>query len=197
MKTTSEKAFEQFLAENKLPFEKIEEEDSPRPDYVVEIGDLKVMFEVKELAEDENYGLADPRKPGIPSYKRTIGEHVRKKIKAGRRQARHASAQGIPAVLLIYNNIDPAFWFGTEDHDFITAMYGEYTLLLDRSGKGIVDAFHGRNQSLRQDWNTEFSAIGRLATVSGRLTIKLFENVFSLLKILYAFLHVFFIVVRF
>ena len=53
MKTTSELEFERFLSENGLPFDRVEEHQTPRPDYVVQIGDVKVLFEVKEISEDD------------------------------------------------------------------------------------------------------------------------------------------------
>ncbi len=55
MKTKSEELFEKFLAANHVPFEKIEESTSPRPDYLVSIGNVKVVFELKELVEDKNF----------------------------------------------------------------------------------------------------------------------------------------------
>lgn len=74
MKTKSEGTFESFLAANNLPFDKIKEDTTPRPDYFVSIGDLKLVFELKELAEDENFGvIADPTHPHIKSHSRTVG----------------------------------------------------------------------------------------------------------------------------
>src|SRR5262245_50629387 len=122
MKTTSELAFETFLSENDLTFEKIKEGTTRRPDYLVQLGDLKLMFEIKELTDDE----------GFAHGTRIIGDHIRRIIDTARSQVRYATTQGIPAALLIYNKLDPLFLFATEDHDFETAMYGEYTLLLDR-----------------------------------------------------------------
>ena len=81
MSTTSELAFEQFLTQNTLPFKRIEEQETPRPDYLVQIGDLKVLFEVKEISEDENF-TTEPLKV----YGRTIGDHIRAKIEQARRQ---------------------------------------------------------------------------------------------------------------
>ena len=89
MKTTSELAFESFLIENNLTFEKIEEETTRRPDYLVQIGDVKLMFEIKEL--------------DFEGGNRTIGDHVRRKIKEARGQVRYGAEQGVPAVLLVYN----------------------------------------------------------------------------------------------
>jgi hypothetical protein len=66
---------------------------------------------------------------------------------------------------------------GTNLHA-LGAIYGEYALTIDRSTGARMDAFHGRNQSMRGDRNTEFSAIGRLKKQdSGKMTVTLFENV--------------------
>jgi hypothetical protein len=187
MKTKSEETFESFLAANNLPFEKIKEDTTPRPDYLVSIGDLKLVFELKELAEDENFGvIADPAHPHIKSHSRTVGNHVRRRIEGSRKQIHYGAKQGIPSVLLIYNNLDPVFqMFGTEDMDFTTAMYGELTVLLNKKTREASELFHGKNQLLQKNKNTSFSALGRLCDRGGEITVTLFENVFSAVKIPY------------
>jgi len=177
MKTTSELELEKFLTENALPFERVEEQTTPRPDYLVRIGDLQLLFEVKEIAEDKNFTRELPK-----VYNRIIGDHVRSKITESRRQVQYGAKQGIPSALLIYNNLDPFHLFGTEDHDFIAAMYGEYTLMIGMGSMKQVDAFHGRNKSLGEAKNTSFSAVGRLYPVRGKLRVTLFENVYAKLK---------------
>jgi hypothetical protein len=183
-KTVSEAAFETFLRENGLSYEPIEEATTPRPDYLVHAGDLNLVFEVKELAEDENFrDVADPSSPIIRVHSRIVGDHVRRKISEARKQVQHAAKQGLPSILLIYNNLDPLFLFGTEDHDFVTAMYGEYTLAIDKATKKIAgEPFYGRNQSLSEIKNTSFSAVGRLHPRTG---ITLFENAFAKIKLPY------------
>ncbi len=178
MKTTSEIAFEQFLAENGLPFQRLEEQESPRPDYSVSIGDHQIFFEVKELAEDENFKTVP-----LQVSHRIIGDHIRAKISGARRQVQFGSRQGIPSVLLVYNNLDPIHLFGTEDMDFITAMYGENTLLLNRNTKQAVDFFQGRNHAIAKGKNTSFGAVGRLYPVRSRLVVTLFENVFANVRV--------------
>jgi len=187
MKTKSEEVFEKFLQENHLEFEKIKEESSPRPDYRVKVGDPLLMFAVKALEEDENFKI-EPLKVSS----RIVGDHIRKKINSARKQIQFAAKQGIPSILLVYNNIDPWHLFATESHDFITAMYGEYTLLLKKDSRTIVDSFQGRNRSLAENHSTSFSAVGRLspelgppAANVGKITVTLFENVFSKVKIPY------------
>jgi hypothetical protein len=192
MKTKSEEAFEKFLNDNGLEFEKIEEDDSPRPDYLVKIDTCKIVFELKELAEDKNFKTEQ-----FSLSKRIIGDHVRKKIHVAKKQIQFAAKQGLPSVLLIYNNLDPFHSFGTEDMDFISAMYGEYTLVFDKTHGKISDSFHGLNQSLAAAKNTSFSAVGRLSPYLAIMKVTLFENTFSKIKIQYDKLPTCFDVVKF
>lgn len=180
-KTKSEEVFEDFLSRHQLPSEPIPVADSPRPDYLVTCGTIKVVFEVKELSEDENFS-----NELMKVSSRIVGDHVRSKIAEARKQIQWGAAQGIPTVLLIYNNLDTVFhMFGTEDHDFLCAMYGEYTLLLDKATGERRGQFYGRNQSLAEQKNTSFSALGRLSPVSGEMKVTLFENAFAKLPMAY------------
>jgi hypothetical protein len=49
MKTESEELFERFLNDNCITFEKIKEDTTPRPDYLVKVGTAQIIFELKEL----------------------------------------------------------------------------------------------------------------------------------------------------
>lgn len=177
MKTKSETAFEAFLNENNLRFERIKEASTPRPDYLVKANGWQLVFEVKELAEDENFGT-------LKSRNRIVGDHVRSKICGAKKQIQYGAKQGLPSVLLIYNCIDPLFMFGTEDHDFITGMYGELTVLINRETTDVHrEPYYGRNKSVSEMKNTSFSAVGRLWSCSGKLSITLFENAFAKVKL--------------
>ena len=186
-KTKSEALFESFLVQNGLHFEKIEEGGSPRPDYLVIVGELKLIFELKELSHDDNFGVVkDSSRPDIKSHSRTLGDHIRRKIEGSRRQIQFGANQGIPSILVVYNNLDPVFQaFGTEDADFVTAMYGEYTALLNRESGEAVDWFHGNKQLLQENRNTSFSALARLSDNDSHINLTLFENVFAKVKIPY------------
>jgi hypothetical protein len=188
MKTKSESLFESFLATNNLPFDKIKEDTTPRPDYRVPVGTCEIIFELKELAEDEDFGVVkDPAHPHIKSHSRTLGDHVRRRINSSKKQIQFGAKQGIPAVLLIYNNIDPIFqMFGTEPMDFTAAMYGAYTILLNRETRTASDWFNGKGQMLQDTKNTSFSAIGHLCDRGGKITVTLYENIFARVKIPYA-----------
>lgn len=187
MRTKSEQVFEGFLSDNNLAFEEIKTAATSRPDYLVRIGESKLVFEIKELAEDKNVvAMKDPSGHIIKTYYRKVGEHVRTRIHRSRKQIQFAARQDLPAILLIYNNLDPLHLFGTEDLDFLTAMYGELTLNIDkRSGQATTELFYGRNQLVAEAKNTSFSAVGRLAPHSGEMIITLFENTFAKIKIAY------------
>jgi hypothetical protein len=188
MKTKSESLFEEFLTINNPAFGKIEEDTSPRPDYLVSVGGIEIIFEVKELAEDENFGVVkDPAYPHIKSASRTLGDHIRRRIESSKKQIQFGARQGIPSVLLIYNNIDPVFQdFGTEPMDFTAAMYGAYTILLNRETRASSDWFNGKDQMLQKSKNTSFSAVGHLCDRGGKMTVTLYENVFANVKIPYS-----------
>jgi len=187
MNTKSESLFEGFLAAHHLPFEKICEDTTPRPDYRVSLGSGQIIFELKELSEDENFGVVkDPAYPHIKSSSRTMGEHVRRRIESSKKQVQYGAKQGIPSILLIYNNIDPVFQdFGTEAMDFTAAMYGAYTILIDQESNTATDWFNGKDRLLQESKNTSFSAIGHLCDRGGTTTVTLYENVFAKVKVLY------------
>jgi hypothetical protein len=181
--------FEGFLSDNDLTFEKIEEEENTRtPDYCVSVGGSEIIFELKELAEDENFGVVkDATYPHIKSSSRTVGDHIRRRIESSKKQIQFGAKQGIPSILLIYNNIDPAFQdFGTEAMDFTAAMYGAYTILINRENGTASDWLNGKDQMLQECKNTSFGAVGHLRDRDGKTTVTLYENVFAKVKVPYS-----------
>src|SRR2546423_7131171 len=97
MKTKSEEVFEGFLTDNNIQFEKIEEikeEGAYRPDYMVTVSNMKLVFEMKELGEDDNFEVVDdPSMPDFKSGSRTVGDHVRRRIERSRRQMQYGARQ--------------------------------------------------------------------------------------------------------
>jgi hypothetical protein len=188
MKTKSEGLFEEFLATNDMSFEKIEEDSKPKPDYRVSVGGCMMIFEIKQLAEDGNFGIAkDPAFPHIKSSSRTVGDHIRRRIESSKKQIQFGAEQGLPSILLIYNNIDPVFQdFGTEPMDFTAAMYGAYTVVINSETRTASDWFNGRGQMLQEFKNTSFSAIGHLCDRGGSTTVTLYENVFAKIRVPYS-----------
>jgi hypothetical protein len=98
--------FEGFLTLNGLAWEKIQVETSPaesyRPDYLVHAAGCELIFEVKELAEDENFEISNPSHPHIKSFSGTVGNHVRRMIHGSKKQIQYGANNGIPPILVIY-----------------------------------------------------------------------------------------------
>ena len=178
-KTKSEDLFEKFLDENCISYERIKVAGQGRSmDYLLIINGYEVAFEIKEISKDENF------KADLSS--RTVGAHIRAKISKGKKQIQSVARNGVPAVLLIYNNLDPMHLFGTENHDFMAAMHGELTVRISKRSNKIIDMFHGHNKSFSKGKNTSFSAVGRLRPCQGRLEVTLFDNPWARVKLDYA-----------
>lgn len=171
IKTKSETLFEDFCNLNNLPWEKIAECDQPTPDYKVVLNAETVIVEVKQINEDDKFTDV--------GGSRIVGDHVRAKINEARKQVKAASNECLPAILLIYNNLDPMQMFGTEQHDYLAAMYGEITVVLNPKEHSITDSYHGRNQSLRHGKNDSFSAIGALYQTNEGPVVRIYENIFA------------------
>jgi len=179
IKTISETIFEEFCNSNNLLWEKITECDQPTPDYKVVLNAETVIVEVKQIDEDDEFTEIGSR---------IVGEHVRKKINDARtrKQFKIASNERLPAILLIYNNLDPMQAFGTEQLDFRAAMYGEPTVVINLKDNSITDSYDGRNQSLREKKNNSFSAVGLLYQTNEVPAVRIYENTFAENKLDYS-----------
>ena len=180
MNTKSEDLFEAFLTENDVAFSRIEEvqnqEGEHRPDYLVELGTGQLIFELKQLGDDD----AAERAKRVGGWSSTPGEALRQLITRSKKQIQYGASQGIPSLLLVYNNTDPVFQTrGTDAFDFRTAMYGELTMLIDRQADTSSEFFHGRKSGLQENKNTSFSAVGHLCDRNGKTTVTLWENAFA------------------
>ena len=170
-KREAETLFECFCDTNQSSWQTVPIGQTRTPDYLVALSGEAVYVEVKQLDADEAFRTPS----GVSS--RTVGSHVRQKITDSRKQIQAEAKAGSPGILLIYNNLDPMQLFGTETHDFISAMYGEMAVRL--KGNKIKDSFYGRNSSLREGHNTSFSAVGHLRDSTTGPTVRLYENVFA------------------
>jgi hypothetical protein len=170
IRTTSELLFEDFCRKNSLLWERIPEGQEKTPDYTLTFGACTVAAEIKQLDSLKGFN------PGGYSS-RVPGDHVRRCIDKKRDQIQAAAKLRMPAMLLIYNNVDPWQYFSTEPHDFLCAMYGELTFSVSDGKLGPY--FHGNNSKTSHDANTSFSAIGHLIEVQGSARIVLYQNAYA------------------
>lgn len=178
METLSETLFEHFLEAHVLPFDRVPVvEGARRPDYLVRMPN-SVLFEVKELTEADLFAQG-PYK----FSRRTVGEHIRRKIQDSKAQIQYGKKLGMPSVLLIYNALDPLHLFGTEDHDFRAAIHGEWTLCLSKQTGIRVGSGYGSNSSFQAQKNTSFSALAHMAPCAGAMGVRLFANRYAKLPV--------------
>ena len=169
-KTTSEAIFERFCSQHNLDWTPIPTGTEKSPDYLLRFGRHSVLVEIEQIESLTGFN------PGGVSS-RTVGAHVRRKINAARAQIKAGAESKRPTILLVHNTIDPMQVFGTEPHDFISAMYGELTVRFV-NGKA-ADAFHGRNAKLRHNENVSFSGVGHLKRTADGAEVTLFENAYA------------------
>lgn len=168
----SESLFESFCRANRLDWQPIPTGAEKTADYRLRFGATTVAFEIEQIES-----LAGFSRTSVSS--RTVGNHVRHKIAEARKQLQSVAARGEPTILLIFNAVDPLQLFGTEQHDFICAMYGELTVHLSQDGT-LGQPFHGRNAKLRSDINTSFSGVGHLRQQSaGVASVTVYENIYA------------------
>lgn len=176
-RTVSEAIFEKFCSSNAIKWERIQEAEHSTPDYKVQLGGRDVFIEIKQIDEDANFRDSN----GVST--RALGQHIRAKMAEGRRQVQFGARKDSPAILLIYNNLDPLQMFGTEQHDFLAGMYGDLTLSLVNGC--VKDSFYGRNSMLRPGFNTSFAAVGHLVSTSGGIFVHIYENSYARLPLTY------------
>lgn len=176
--TRSECLFEQFLELHEIAYKRIPVGPARTPDFKIKLEGRYIVFEVKEIVSDTKW---DP----LAVHSRKIGKHIREKINGSKGQLHSVSKDGTPTVLLIFNAYDPMQLYGTENHDFETAMYGEYTLKINCETHQIVDSFHGNGKAFQASKNTSFSALGRLRAEKNGVSITLFKNVHATVPLPY------------
>jgi hypothetical protein len=172
--TKSENAFEQFLTRNNVSFERIQTAGEPRPDFIVYLGEQSVIFELKEVATNEDNSFSP-----LKVRTKTQGEKIRNAIQEASKQMRWANRQGCPSVLLLTDVSSPGIAWHLEDQDFSTAMYGEITVVLGKKTNKITDQFNGKNEKLTALRRTHFSALGRMLVGGETADFTIFPNIFA------------------
>ena len=159
-----------FCQQNLLNWERVPTSTAKTHDFNLQLGASTVAVEIEQIESLRGFNPS-----GVSS--RVVGSHVRHKITEARGQLQLAAQSGAPTILLIHNTIDPMQLFGTEQHDFIGAMYGELTVHILAGSLG--HPFHGRNAKLRYNANTSFSGVGHLMRHGAGAKITVYENVYA------------------
>jgi len=165
--TLGERVFIEFCTAHGIPFERVRTGRGATSDFRLLHGETATYFEVKDIEDDIAF---EP-----PVGQRTVGEHLRKKIKKASSQMQAAADAGHRSVLLVFNALDPLQIFGTEPTDFAAAMDGEFTVDVSPAGS-VSEAYHGRNRMFREDSKTAFSGLGHIYRGQVGCSVTIYAN---------------------
>lgn len=171
----SEIKFKEYCVHHKIRCEKIPETNESTPDFLININGIDVYVEIKQI--DENKGFLGDGSVNSRIVGKLVGNII--KNKSTKKQMKYASLRNSPAILLIYNNLDPLQLFGTEEHDFVHAMFGKYSVQINRETHECSQPFYGEDKSFRINKNINFSAVGRISDRNDVIEIHLWENPYA------------------
>ena len=131
-KTKSEQAFEDYCTAVGIAWTRIDESDTKRPDYSLEIDGRTVIAEVKEVDRNPEEQESDRQLEATgfgKSLSNTPGQRVRKKITAASKQIKALTKGRHPGILVLtVRGLALADWFWAFHHvdrqALMTAMYG-------------------------------------------------------------------------
>lgn len=169
--TAGELAFEAFCLTHKIPHKRIPAGETPTPDYEVLLSGAIVYVEIKDIVKDENFEKT--------VVSRTVGSHVRAKINEAKKQLQEVAKKHATTLLLIHNSLDHSQSFGTEQHDFVSAMYGEINVSVSLTTNQISHSSFGKNKSFAAGKNTSISAVGLIQSNQEKVTVVIYENMFA------------------
>ncbi len=165
MKAKSETLFENLCAVQGLRCSKIEEGSNKTPDYLVQIGSLEFIAEVKQVnpSNEQKKLLAESERKRFISVKATPGETVRSKIKSGAAQISKLAKGKMPGMLVLYNNLPFALGDPFGPYNVRVGMFGFDTIVLtklqDFSPPMVLDRKFGPRRKVTKEHNTSISAL--------------------------------------
>ena len=150
--TVAEAAFESFC--DRAPgyeCQRVKEGPGKTPDYIVTIGDQKIIAEVKEVGREINEG--------------TVGESARRMIQKANRQLKTLTEKRCPGITVLYDRFSLFHGTGPIGFEHIrAAMYGFHTLRISdpkdsAEPSRVVSEWAGKDRTTTPKNNTTTSAV--------------------------------------
>ena len=150
--TVGEAAFESFC--NRAPgyeCQRVKEGPGKRPDYIVTIGDQKIIAEVKEVGREINEG--------------TVGDAARRMIRRANRQLKALAEERYPGIAVLYDPFALFHVTGPMGFEHIrAAMYGFHTLRISvprnpAEPSRVASEWAGKDRTTTPKKNTTTSAV--------------------------------------
>ena len=183
MKTCSERIFENLCAAHSVPCERIQEGTSKTADYLIQMSNVEIVAEVKEIernsAERESDRLLKERGYG-ERLTNEPGDRVRNKIRKASPQIKRLTAGTKPGMLILFDggrangHLDP--------YNLRVAMRGleQVHIAVPRDPAQAPYATgmsHGPKKKMTEDSNTSISALAKIYSIDKDTTkLEIYHN---------------------
>lgn len=165
MNTIAEDLFERYCDLVTLKCNRIPTSTIKTPDYRIFPCGQEVVVEIKQIDpnKEEEEALAAFDRGEVVVTDGTPGERVRSEILKARDQLARDSRKGLPALLVLYNNV--FLRFHTDPYQILVGMYGlEQFIIAVPNDPKVRPYFKGKKfgpkRRMTPDHNTTISAIG-------------------------------------
>lgn len=184
-KTESERLFEHYCKSKGIIYRRIPETKTRTPDYELEVGNERIVAEVKEIMsskEERESELLRSKRGYGNALDYTPGDRVRKKIKASSGQIKARTLGKNPSILVlcyrsVHGHLDPynirVAMYGLEQVHFAVPPYGTGSPYATGMG-------YGPKRKMTEEHNTSISAIGALFIPGpDQLVLRVYHNKFA------------------
>ncbi len=180
--TKSERLFEKFAQKQGWNISKIPKSPTKSPDYDVFINNKRMIFEIKEIVENEddkrNKKLL--KEGGYPVISKTPGQYVRAKIISAKKQLKEFKELKIPMLVVLYDNSMNQF-AKLEQYELLAGMYGLESVILalpqdKRQSPYSVGMKYGKKSQTNRLHNTSISALAVIVENDNSLVLDIYHN---------------------
>lgn len=184
--TKSERLFEEFAQKQGWNISKISESLNKSPDYDVLINCKRMIFEIKEIVENEDdkrnkkflkeHGYSDV-------ISKTPGQYVRAKIISAKNQLKKFKELKIPMLVVLYDN-SMNRTTKLDQYELLVGMYGLESVILafpqdkHRSPYSVGMKYGTKSQTNKQH-NTSISALAVIVEKDNNLVLDIYHNKFA------------------
>jgi hypothetical protein len=191
MLTEADRQFEAFCSQRGIPCHRIPEGPGRTPDFELDLAGLRVAVEVKQIEpNDEDLRFkADLESKGFATRWGDMGARVRQKISDAMKQLRPYAKGKMPALVLLYDAIEPHS--PVLDPDAIRfALYGpeRVHIAVPRDPSvppTALGSSYGGDRAVDPNHNTTLSAVGALRVPAGpgNTHLQIFHNIYAALPL--------------
>lgn len=182
--TESERAFESYCSKKHLEFFRVPTDERKSPDYLLKVGDLEIVIEVKQIEpnREEREALGKLETEGFSASSTVPGQRVRKKITDSAPQLKRHAEKGRQTILLLYST--DIFQSHIEPYHIRVGMYGFHTIYYaipsDRSKRPkVIGESLGKGKKMTDSQNTSISALAIMLRTNYGLDVTLYHNIHS------------------